>query len=51
MLADIDLNGTVREVLLECYLIPTAVAESEEDVCGLNGWLFDPPTLHTWHRY
>lgn len=51
MLAGAALNRTVREVLLECYLIPTAEAESNEDVCGLSGWLFDPPTLHTWHRY
>jgi hypothetical protein len=47
MLADTDLKGTVREVLLECCLIPTAEAESDEDVCVLNGWLFDPPALHT----
>jgi hypothetical protein len=51
MLADTDLKGTVREVLLECYLIPTAEAESDEDMCGLSGRLFDPPTLNTWHRY
>jgi hypothetical protein len=25
------------EVLLECYLIPTAETESDEDMCGLNG--------------
>jgi hypothetical protein len=47
VLADTDLKGTVREILLECYLIPTAETESDEDVCGLDGWLFDPPTLHT----
>jgi hypothetical protein len=46
MLADTDLKGICREVLLECYLIPTAEAESDEDVCGLKCWLFDPPTLH-----
>jgi hypothetical protein len=47
MLADTDLKETVHKVLLECCLIPTAEAESDEEVCGLNGWLFDPPTLHT----
>jgi hypothetical protein len=51
MLADTDLKETVREVLLECYLIPTAEAESVEEMCRLNGRLIDPPTLITWHRY
>jgi len=36
MLEDTDLKGTLREVL-EFYFIQTAEAESDYDMCGLNG--------------